>query len=79
MAQLAIWREKSLKRAIPLPGVPTVVVFEQTLTSKFVCACLTVWMVCPVGVRFILVRAERPYIQSSAVHATNTFIAQYSY
>jgi hypothetical protein len=33
-----------------------------------------VWMVCSVGPRFILVRVERPYIQSSVARATDTLL-----
>jgi hypothetical protein len=43
-----------------------------------VCARFVVQMVCSVGAIFILVRAERPYIQSSATRAADTFVAQCS-
>jgi hypothetical protein len=31
-------------------------------------------MVCSLGIRFILVRVERPYFQSSMAHATGTLL-----
>jgi hypothetical protein len=37
--------------------------------NKFICARLEFWMVYLVGMRFILVWAERPYIQSSVPDA----------
>jgi hypothetical protein len=46
--------------------------FELASTSKFICACSGVRMVCSMDVRFILVRTEGPYIQSSVAHATDT-------
>jgi hypothetical protein len=47
-------------------------------TSKFLCACSGLQTVCSVGVTFILVQAECPYIQSLVAHATGTIIARCS-
>lgn len=46
--------------------------FESALASKFVCVFSMVWMACSVDARFILVRVERPYIQTSVARATST-------
>jgi hypothetical protein len=48
-------------------------------TSKFVHAYSRFRMVCSEDARFILLRAEHPYIQFSEVHATGTVVAQYSW
>jgi hypothetical protein len=48
--------------------------FVPTPINKFVCAVLGPDGVCSVGARFILVRAERPYIQSSMACATDTLL-----
>jgi hypothetical protein len=61
-------------------------VVEQTLsvfqtfapTSKFLYARFGLWTVCSVGARSILVRTERPYIQSSVARATDTFVTRCS-
>jgi hypothetical protein len=42
-----------------------VVVSNIAPTNKFICACLGFRVVYLVGTRFILVRTEHPYIQSS--------------
>ena len=60
---------KMLKRS--LPGAPTVGVSRQS-TSKFVFVCLA-RMVCLEDTRFILVRAESPYVQFvAAARVTGT-------
>jgi hypothetical protein len=43
-------------------------------TTKYLCARSRLRTVCSVDTRFILVRVERPYIQSSAPRATGTFV-----
>jgi hypothetical protein len=50
----------------------------STPTSKCICARPGHLMVRSVGVMFILVQAESPYIQSSVGHATGTFVTQCS-
>jgi hypothetical protein len=47
-------------------------------TSKFLCACSGLQTVCEVGLRFIMVWAQRHYIQSSAACAIDTIADQYS-
>jgi hypothetical protein len=49
-------------------------VFELAPTSKFVCVCSIVQMVCLVAARFIPVRAERPYIQPFVARTTDTLL-----
>lgn len=44
-------------------------------TNKFLYIRPRLRMVCSLGARFILARTERHYIQSSAAHATGTFVA----
>jgi len=56
-------------RKKPLPGAPAVGVFGPP-TSKFVFARLT-----RRTQGFILVRAERPYVQFAAAHVTGTWFA----
>jgi hypothetical protein len=47
-------------------------------TSTFLCVRSGLRTVCSVGIRFILVRAERVYIQSSVARATGTSVARCS-
>jgi hypothetical protein len=49
-------------------------IFELAPTSKFVCVCFVVQMVRLLDARFILVRAERPYIQPSVTRTTDTLL-----
>jgi hypothetical protein len=48
--------------------------FEPSFRQIDLYARSVVQMVCSVDARFILVRAKRPYIQSSAAHATDTLM-----
>jgi hypothetical protein len=74
-----IWSlEKKASRSRTNPYLARQVCFEPAPTSKFVCARSGVRLVSPMGTGFILVRTERPYIQSLVARATDTFIAQCS-
>jgi hypothetical protein len=44
-------------------------------TNKFLCAHYGFHAVCSVGIRFILVWAERPYIESLVARATVTLVS----
>jgi hypothetical protein len=46
--------------------------FKPRSNKKIYCARSGLYKMCTVGIRFILVRAERPYIQSSVACATDT-------
>jgi hypothetical protein len=68
----------SHRHMLPRIGVRWCRCFEPRSNKSIYYACAGFRTVCTVGVKFILVRAERPYFQSSAARVIGTIDDQSS-